>query len=666
MKNMVQAMVVVGLWFPVLVSGQEGDKTLEEALKTVMVYEAGHDGAAIRKIEQAVAGALNESMETRLRLEKELLQGLRESRTREAGIFFCRQLRTLGTDAAVPVLKSFLNHPELGHSARFALGRIPGAEAEKALYEALKDSTGDLKLGIIDSLARRGYEPLIPDLVSMAASRQSGRKALKSAAMGLGFLGGSRAVEALEALRPRVAGALLGEVEHALLRCAESMARSGDRAAAGKLYRDFYEDEERSLHWRVGGLQGLSAQTSGTDVALLAEAAGSGNPGIRAAAVRLLADAESASAGRELEQLLGRLKGEQRVAVIGALLSRETIAPSGIESLAALAEEDDVTVRSAALAALGQVGGVSHLPVLLKGAGSGDRKIQGAARGSLQRLQSPGMDDALMKALIRSGNAEEERELVRVLAGRQVPEAIPLFLRRATAEDDGLRQEAIRSLGNLARAEDLASLVQVLAYPHTRGDRGRLESAITSVFQRVPSAEVRAAVLLERYASVPTDAQASFLRLLGKTGSPLAYPAVRSILNHREAALREAAVGTLADWSDGTPTSDLLKVAEEAGSEAERRLALRGYLRMAEFAEKPAVIYRTATALAKAPAEKKQLLAGLARSPSVEAVPVIEALMGDPEVKAEAAAAALQIARRLRKRPDMLKPLLEKVEREAE
>ena len=84
----------------------------------------------------------------------------------------CRQLGEVGTEEAIPVLASFLNHEVLAASARNALVRIPGPASANALRQALRETQGQYLVGVIHSLAVLQDEKAVPDLIALSESAE--------------------------------------------------------------------------------------------------------------------------------------------------------------------------------------------------------------------------------------------------------------------------------------------------------------------------------------------------------------------------------------------------------------------------------------------------------------------------------------------------------------
>ena len=88
-----------------------------------------------------------------------------------------------------------LGDKDLGYFARLALERIPAPEAEAALLTALGTSTGEVRVGIINSLAARRSPEAVPELSKLAGDSDA---ATAGACLdALGRIGGDQAAAAL-------------------------------------------------------------------------------------------------------------------------------------------------------------------------------------------------------------------------------------------------------------------------------------------------------------------------------------------------------------------------------------------------------------------------------------------------------------------------------------
>lgn len=200
------------------------------ALKT---YDWGADATQFKIIDDAVIAAHGDAA-LRSELEKRLGSILAASTSRAAKEYACRKLMLIGTAASVPALAALLGDKDNSHMARFALERIAAPEAAAALRTALGQVQGDLKIGMISSIAARADAASVPVLVSLLSADP---RIAAAAAEALGIIGGSEALAALAAADPLAANGVGRAVVDARLARAESLRAAGKRSEAMAIYQ---------------------------------------------------------------------------------------------------------------------------------------------------------------------------------------------------------------------------------------------------------------------------------------------------------------------------------------------------------------------------------------------------------------------------------------------
>jgi hypothetical protein len=118
-----------------------------------------------------------------------------------------------------------------------------------------------------------------------------------------------------------------------------------------------------------------------------------------------------------------------------------------------------------------------------------------------------------------------------------------------------------------------------------------------------------------------------------------------------EDPVRDAATRVLGQWMSPDVAPALLELAKTLDNGLYRLRALRGYLRIARQFQVPleqrTAMAREALKLAPRLEEKKLALEVLTRYPSAEGLKLAADEMGNPRVKADAAAAAVAIAEKV-------------------
>ena len=79
----------------------------------------------------------------------------------------CRTLRRIGTEKSIPALAALLGDERLSHMARYALEPMAMPEAGKALRDALEQTEGLPKTGVIISLGARRDQQAVSQLTPL-------------------------------------------------------------------------------------------------------------------------------------------------------------------------------------------------------------------------------------------------------------------------------------------------------------------------------------------------------------------------------------------------------------------------------------------------------------------------------------------------------------------
>ncbi len=231
---------------------QTDSASVNKALETLKTYDWGADREALKPIDQAIVATQGAS--ARKALEKSLVDALTSGISRSAQDYVCRKLRVVGTTQSVKALAALLPAEETSHIARYALERIPGEKAAKAMRDALPKVSSKLKPGIIGSLGVRRDKKSI--LVISKLLGDSDIQVAKTAAQSLGLIGTSAAAKKLSKFAKKASANMKMPVADARLVCAEQLLADGKKSEAVALYKEFKGDDQPS-HVKAAALKGI-------------------------------------------------------------------------------------------------------------------------------------------------------------------------------------------------------------------------------------------------------------------------------------------------------------------------------------------------------------------------------------------------------------------------
>ena len=620
---------------------QTGDP-LDELLASIREYEHGQSQAGLYQL-AALVGKASGSPEQRETLEAKLLAVLESDATVACKKFVCKQLSFIGGENSLGTLSPMLTDAELSTMARYAIERIPGSAADQALCAALDRTTGEMQVGIINSLGNRRVADATGALGGLV--RDGEPPVAVAAAAALGKIGTKDAATAL-AQAPSDGPAEVREaVARAKLDCADQLLREGETKAAMGVFDAVYAASEPGPV-RAAAFRGLVMAKGKKGTSLVVDALAGNEADVRAVALGLVRQVPGKAATKEIAGLLEEVPDATKVLILNALADRGDPAARP-EAVSALGSENPA-VRVAALEALAVLGDASVALEVAERAASSEGPEQQAARKCLERLRGSDVDHTIIQALSEISPAIQV-ELIGSLARRQATEAVPALLERVDASDQAVRIAAFEALGTLADGAHLEDLLAKLAAVQEPAVRDAAEKATVSVARGMPQGQGAVIVAAFEQAQDPA-VSCSLLRVLGAVGDSGSLPTVKSALGHASPEVRDAAVRGLADWPSPEPIPDLLALAKDAPDETHRILALRGAIRLIGTASErqPAEtldLYRQALGLAARPDEKKQALAGLAAIRAPEALAIVTPYLEDTAVSNEADRATLAIVR---------------------
>lgn len=565
-----------------------------------------------------------------------------------------QQLALVASPEAVPVLAGLLGDARLGQYARDGLELIPDPAASAALRAALDRLGGHALIGVVNSLGVRRDPAAVPALRKLAADPAS--VAAPAALVALGRIGGTEATAVLTAaLAQGQAERRAAAAEGCLLAAEREVA--GGRGTEARRLRDLVRAAEVPRPLRLAATRGVILAGGDEAVPLLLAQLRSDDPDFHDLALRAARDLASPAVVPSLLAALDGLDPGRQAAVMAVLEDRGE--PAALPALEARVGGGDGLVRLAALRALGTLGQASSLPLLLKAAAAVPAEPgTEVALASLARIRVAETNQALLRALPAVPPAAQVR-LIAVLGERQAEAATTALIGWARGPDPAVAQAALRALGQVAVPADLPRLIALALVVADEEARTLADRAIVTTAMRLPEPARRSAAVLEAFvAATDPAAKAALLRPLGAIqramgGNHDVFLAVQAALKHPDGGVRAAALRCLADWPDAAPTTTLLAWA--AGKDVpvgERETALLGAIRMATNVaagreRSPldlAAAFTAAQRLVRSRPEKLAIVSALGNWKRPETLALLEPYLDDPEVKAEAALALVQVA----------------------
>jgi HEAT repeat protein len=226
---------------------------IEKSIAALASFDWGADLGPLQPIDDAIVASHGDAA-ARAELEKTLVAELAKDHSRDAKDYVCRKLMAIGSAASVPTLAAMLGDANMSHMARYALERIPGAEAGQALRDALAKVAPELQVGVISSLGARQEDAGVEALAGQLSS--SNAAVAKAAASALGAIRSAAAAEALG--KATLADGAKSAAVDASMACAEAMLAHGNATGALAIYKK-YAGGDQPKHVKLAATRGMLA-----------------------------------------------------------------------------------------------------------------------------------------------------------------------------------------------------------------------------------------------------------------------------------------------------------------------------------------------------------------------------------------------------------------------
>ncbi len=590
--------------------------------------------------------------------ERELIAVLRSNAADNEKAMTCKKLALEGTGEAVQELASLLKDEKLASWARIALEAIPGKAADEALVKASYSLQGKLLIGVINSIGVRRDAAAVDSLKIRLLDKDS--DVASAAAVALGRIGNSNSALFLTELLGTAPANVRSAVAEGLVVCAARFQSEGKNADAIKIYdnvRTADVPKQRVLEATRGAI--LARNLDG--IPLLLEQ-------LRAPEKTMFQIGLSTARelmGREVDQSLAaeldKAAPERAALIIYAMADRSTVDMPAILKAAKVGQP---TVRLAAINALGMVGNVSCVPVLLDIAGEPESELSKAAKSTLAEMKDAGVNNAIAERLPKA-EGKMVATLIEIVGLRRI-EATQELIKALNNPDKGVRGAAFMALGNTVPPPQLNVLIEQVVTPKRAED---LEAAILSLKTaaiRMPDQEDCAAKLSGASNTATASTKVALLEIIGAVGGKKALETIEQAAKTDDAQLKDVSSKLLGEWMTIDAAPVLLNLAKTGPADKYQVRALKGYIRIArQFVKnesEKAAMFSNAFESARQPAEQKLVIDNLKAFPSIETLKVAVRIAQTPELKEEASQAAIAIAedKKFAGKPEEAKDILAK------
>lgn len=627
----------------------QSGQNLKDILQQLTTYKQGQNDEIILKFNDYIRKH-RKSPESRAVCEEELLFFLDSDATLEAKMEACRHLRIIGSEKSVPVLEKKLLKKETTDMARYALEKIPGTSAEKALLDALSKTQGEIRLGIISSLGQRKVADAVTPLAGLM--RGPGTETALAAVTALGWIATPEAAEVLAETLSISTGNVKAQTASSLIKCAEKFQSQKNQKKAVEIYDALLSADIPASLRRAAGRGKIL--TSGAKAGLMIlDILKSGDKEMYTPAIGMISDDFDDLSLKAVCNTLLELPVENQVQLLTVLSRFQK--PEVLSVVKEAVKSQEKRVRVAALEALGSLGDASMVNFFSLYAAESTGVEQSAARNSLGNLKGAGVDQAVLAGLEKNTDPQLRNELIRCIEERRIKEGQPVLFAIIRDAEPENRIQAIKALKVLAELSDFSRLINIMLEANSEREQDEMIVTIASVAGKNRDPYNRGTVVVEKLSEVKdVRGRAALIRTLGMIGDDSTLTVLRLALAEKNEDISDAVIRALSEWPTLTARDDVFRIAKVSDNLTHQVLALRAYIRMIgmeEFRLPQAAVesIKAALEIARRSEEKKAVLGMLPRFACQDALELAESMLEDRDIMSEAQAAVDSIKERLKK-----------------
>jgi HEAT repeat protein len=570
--------------------------------------------------------------------------GLEKVQNNKNKQFLIFQLQQFGKDDAVPCLEKYLMNKDLAGAAARALAQIKSPMAQKVLFKALPNSTGDIQLSLIEALGYVQYKTAVPSIIKLANT--TNEKQRKVVLYSLAQIGDATAAKLLQTAAQKANFTYDNtNATSSYILYLQQLAKV-NKLLAGQYATKLMQDAAtgNQLHTRIAALK-LSTDINGQkSLPLLYAAMQDKDIKYRAAALKFAASYQPAATNAEWIKLLNTVSPEAQVQIL-AFIS-QTANKSTLPSLKKFMQSNDESVRIAAIAAVAKVGQQESLPTLLTAMEKGNAATIEACKNAIQLIHGDALTTQVANALTRMTPAGKVA-LLNVLKARSADNAAGNVFTEINNNDAAVHEAAVKALPAVVMQKDLPQIFTLLNASKPE-DVSYYQQAIINATAGIKDTAARTQLILQQVAKESNDKKSLYFNVLAAIGGSKALNELQTAFVNGDDQTKSAAVIALSKASGAHTARALIKIASTTTNTVYKETALNGYIdiiRKSSFpSDQKLLMLQDAMELATTTKQKQTILDEAGDCKSFTALTFAGKYLDDEAVQQEAALSVLNIA----------------------
>jgi len=436
--------------------------------------------------------------------------------------------------------------------ACLALVPIPGEGVDRAFLSALDQSKDEVRLALVQALARRKQISAIPVLSKLINNENL---ALANAAIyGLGEIGTRDALSALATVNDQKNHF----VTDAKIIAAYTLPATETETVLSEIYLD-----NSLLHAsRAAALRGLlSLEPSNATERIILILKGSDQL-FKTVCIESLFSSKAPGLTEALILNLPSFDLSTKRAIVAVLGKRNESAALAV--ITDCLKSEDVNLRCAAFEALGSIPGNANVAIIIGDVGNSAKGDElRFAKNSISKLTGVGVSEAILRGA-RDSDLKRSVFYIEALGQRNMTDSIPFLLGLRRAENVKVRVAALDALSNLATPSIEDQLLNWTLAANEGQELIHAKRALVKVALLETDEIKRGKFIIDTIEQGGADVQLKLISVLPKLNSNTALICAKNLAMGRYPDVSLEAITSLESWGEDQGLSSLVLVAEKS------------------------------------------------------------------------------------------------------
>jgi len=579
--------------------------------------------------------------EEKAKIERAYLAALKKANNAEVKAYFMDNLKLVGSNESVTVLKEFIGNNEPYDPAISTLVSIGTEDARKVLLTVLPEQPVETQIRLIKALGELNYQPALAAITSFASGENALLKKQALWTIALMADAGSYSVLLQQAKNVGFKNDPT-EATTALVEYLHQMTTKGNYALAKEISMSLLDNtaDASQQHFRLAALKGLTHAEAEASVALLIKERSRFDDEYQKEVLKIaVSSAGSASALKLWKKEYKKAPGIAQADIL-SMLAKANRHDEFVETMLVPALSSSHTaVRTTSASEIAVFKNKKFTPALLDYLlRSTDDAELAAARAAI--LQVADKDtDALIAQKLEAASSKNKVALLQILAARRATNHFNIVAKQTTSADVAVKAAAYAALANVSSCSNVSELLKMLSSNENENELKAIQASLISAMDKNAVTLINEAYANQKIKLLPV------LPYLNDAG---ALEKAIAAFYHGSENEKEVAFDALRNWQNNEAVRTLLSIRKNESLKKYHMQALQSFIMQVGKSSWPddqkLLMLREGMTLTSDKKEKAAVIRAAGNVRTFLSLMFVADYLDDAELSSVASRSAMQIA----------------------